>query len=140
MKKEHKKKQDASIDEAYLMSLMADGVKKHAQQGAQQEQATDSVQEQPGEKPVAKKRPRSKRVSDMGYGERFLSRTTMARRGDKCIYIRQEYHQRLSRIAQVVGEDKTPLYAYLDNILKHHFEQFEKAITEDFNEQFKPLF
>jgi hypothetical protein len=33
-----------------------------------------------------------------------------------------------------------PLYAYLDNILEHHFEMFEKAITDDFNEKFKPIF
>lgn len=140
MKKEHKKKQDAPIDEVYLMSLMAGGTKKPVQDETPQEQAPGPVQEPAGEKSVAKKRPRPKRASDMGYGERFLSSTAMARRGDKCIYIRQEYHQRLSRIAQVIGEDKIPLYAYLDNILKHHFEQFEKAITEDFNEQFKPLF
>ncbi len=74
------------------------------------------------------------------YGQEFLQATKMQKRGDKSIYIRKEYHERLSRIAQVIGKDKIPLYAYLDNILEHHFELFEKAITDDYNEKFKPLF
>ena len=74
------------------------------------------------------------------YGQEFLQATKMQKRGDKSIYIRKEYHERLSRIAQVIGNDKIPLYAYLDNILEHHFELFEKAITDDYNEKFKPLF
>ena len=64
----------------------------------------------------------------------------MTKQGDKSIYIRQEYHERLSRIVQVIGKDEIPLYAYLDNILEHHFEMFEKAIIDDFNEKFKPIF
>ncbi|WP_243646120.1 DUF3408 domain-containing protein [Sphingobacterium alimentarium] len=86
-----------------------------------------------------KERTRQKRASDTDYGERFLNSHTMIRRGDKSIYIRQEYHERLSRIVQVIGEDKIPLYAYLDNILERHFEQFEKAITDDVNNKFKPI-
>jgi hypothetical protein len=46
----------------------------------------------------------------------------------------------MTRIVQVMGKDKIPLYAYLDNILEHHFELFEKGITNDFNENFKPIF
>lgn len=140
MENEHKKKQNAPIDEAYLMSIMAGDTKKPEQVVAPQEQAIEPAKEPTEEKPVAKERTRQKRASDVSYGERFLNSHTMTRRGDKSIYIRQEYHERLSRIVQVIGEDKIPLYAYLDNILEHHFELFEKAITEDFNEKFKPIF
>ena len=64
----------------------------------------------------------------------------MAKRGQFEAVYPQEYHERLSRIVQVIGKDAIPLYAYLDNILEHHFEMFEKAITDDFNEKFKPIF
>lgn len=74
------------------------------------------------------------------YGQKFLQAAKMQKRGDKNIYIRQEYHERLSRIVQVIGKDEIPLYAYLDNILQHHFELFEKAVIDDFNEKFKPIF
>lgn len=122
------------------MSIIAGQTKKPEQELAAQEPTAESIKETTVEKPVIKERTRQKRASDVGYGERFLNSHNMTRRGDKSIYIRQEYHERLSRIVQVIGSDKIPLYAYLDNILEHHFELFEKAITEDFNEKFKPIF
>lgn len=140
MENGNRKKQDAPIDEAYLMSIMAGETTKPEQAITPQEPTAEPEKERIMDKPVAKERTRQKRVSGTSYGERFLNSHTMTRRGDKSIYIRQEYHERLSRIVQVIGEDKIPLYAYLDNILEHHFEQFEKAITDDFNEKFKPIF
>lgn len=140
MENGNRKKQDAPIDEAYLMSIMAGETTKPEQAITPQEPTAEPEKEMIMDKPVAKERTRQKRVSGTSYGERFLNSHTMTRRGDKSIYIRQEYHERLSRIVQVIGEDKIPLYAYLDNILEHHFEQFEKAITDDFNEKFKPIF
>ena len=91
-------------------------------------------------KPAQKEKNRTKKILDGSYGDHFLKTHSMTKRGDKSIYIRQEYHERLSRIIQVIGKDEIPLYAYLDNILEHHFEVFEKAIIDDFNEKYKPIF
>ncbi len=140
MDNENKKKLNVPIDEAYLMSIMAGETKKPKETVASKEPTAEIPKETITEKPVFKERSRQKKASEIGYGERFLNGHSMTRRGDKSIYIRQEYHERLSRIVQVIGEDKIPLYAYLDNILEHHFEQFEKTITDDFNEKFKPIF
>lgn len=74
------------------------------------------------------------------YQNTFLQTSRMQKRGNKSIYLSPEYHERLSRIVQVIGDDKIPLYAYLHNILEHHFNLFEKAITDDFNKKFKPIF
>jgi len=74
------------------------------------------------------------------YGKLFLDRKDMDKRGEKSIYLRQEYHERLSRIAQIIGGDKIPLYAYLDNILSHHFDLFEAIIVEEFEANCKTLF
>ncbi|QIH34499.1 DUF3408 domain-containing protein [Sphingobacterium sp. DR205] len=127
-----KKNNIPKVDEEYLMQVMAEGTRDPKQT------QTDSPSVE--EKPVIKEKGRSKKQSDLSYGERFLKNHSMNRRGEKSIYLRQEYHERLSRIVQVIGDDKIPLYAYLDNILEHHFEEFEKAITENFNEKFKPIF
>ncbi|AZB17498.1 DUF3408 domain-containing protein [Chryseobacterium indologenes] len=74
------------------------------------------------------------------YEKLFLDKKNMEKRGEKSIYLREEYHQRLSRIAQIIGGDKIPLYAYLDNILSHHFDLFESMIIEEFEANCKPLF
>lgn len=132
MAKENKK-EDMQINEEDMMNLMVDGVKK---------QGFHFVDEPSQKKEIKRtsEKPRLQKKEIDNYGNRFLTTHSMNKRGDKSIYIRQEYHERLSRIVRVIGEDKIPLYAYLDNILKHHFELFEKTITEDFNKKFKPIF
>lgn len=153
MEKGNKKRNTPEIDEEYVMSLMAGGVRKEGMQQPpaetpeeppkeviKEEFIKEEITEPTQEKPIQRERTRTKKNLDSTYGERFLNTHSMEKRGDKSIYIRQEYHERLSRIVQVIGKDKIPLYAYLDNILEHHFELFEKAITDDFNEKFKPIF
>ncbi len=149
MEKDNKRKVTPDINEEMMMNLMVDGVKKEGLQlppepaeEQEKEAEQDEVKQEdllPG-KAVQRERNRSKKNIDGSYGEHFLRTHSMTKRGDKSIYIRQEYHERLSRIVQVIGKDEIPLYAYLDNILEHHFEMFEKAITDDFNEKFKPIF
>lgn len=74
------------------------------------------------------------------YENAFLQMNKMQKRGSKSIYLHPEHHERLTRIVQIIGEDKIPLFAYLNNILDHHFNVFEKMITEEFNEKYKSLF
>jgi len=149
MEKDNNRKVTPDINEELMMNLMVDGVKKEGiqlplepmEEPEKEDIEEDIKQEElPLAKPVQRERSRPKQSLDGSYGEHFLRTHSMTKRGDKSIYIRQEYHERLSRIIQVIGKDEIPLYAYLDNILKHHFELFEKAIIDDFNEKFKPIF
>jgi len=149
MEKDNKRKATPEINEELMMNLMVDGIKKDGLQlhpepteQGKKEVVKDEVKHEEihQSKPAQRERNRSKKSLDGTYGEHFLKTHSMTKRGDKSIYIRQEYHERLSRIVQVIGKDEIPLYAYLDNILEHHFEMFEKAITDDFNEKFKPIF
>lgn len=145
MEKENKRKTPPDINEELMMDLMVDGVKKEGIQFPPEPiEETEKVDVKQEEllpiKPAQREKNRTKKGLDGSYGDHFLKTHSMTKRGDKSIYIRQEYHERLSRIVQVIGKDQIPLYAYLDNILEHHFEIFEIAITEDFNDKFKPIF
>jgi hypothetical protein len=131
MENDKKNKEDHGIDEQYLMSIMAGGAKKESQ---------NQELEPAGEKPMIRQKMKNKKSSEISYVEQFLSHHSMTKRGDKSIYIRAEYHERLSRIIQTIADDQIPLYAYLDNILAHHFEMFEKEITDDFNNKYRPIF
>jgi len=123
--------EDKSIDEQYLMSIMAGSTKKEVQ--------TEEIDSEK-EKPEVKQKIKSKKSVEITYAEQFLTHHTMTKRGDKSIYIRPEYHERLSRIIQIIADGQIPLYAYLDNVLAHHFETFEKEITDDFNNKYRPIF
>ena len=145
MDKDNKRKATPDINEELMMNLMVDGVKKDGIQLPAEtidslHKDEDNQEELSRSEPLPKDRTKTKKNTDTSYGNKFLNVHSMEKRGDKSIYIRQEYHERLSRIVQVIGQDKIPLYAYLDNILEHHFELFETAITDDFNAKFKPIF
>lgn len=77
---------------------------------------------------------------EKSYSSKFLKRNTLKKRGEKSIYVRPEYHEKLTRIVKIIGAGEIPLYAYLDNILEHHFEQYLEEITEDYNRNNKPIF
>lgn len=74
------------------------------------------------------------------YEETFLQMDMMQERGNKSIYLSPEHHKRLTRIVQVIGNDKIPLFAYLNNILDHHFKVFEDVISKEYKEKYKSLF
>lgn len=77
--------------------------------------------------------------TNKSYSSKFLKRNTLKGRGDKSIYVRPEYHERLARIVKIIGAGEIPLYAYFDNILKHHFELHSEEILEDYNNNNKPI-
>lgn len=131
MEYEKKNNDDKGIEEQYLMSIMAGSPKK---------EVLSKTDDSPKEKGETKNELKNKKTSDLSYVEQFLTHHTMTKRGDKSIYIRSEYHERLSRIIQIIADDQIPLYAYLDNILAYHFEMFEKEITDDFNNKYRPIF
>lgn len=124
-------KEDSGIDEQYLMSIMA---------GKPKEEPGETKPNLLDQKGTAKSKSKNVKTAAGSYVEQFLTHHTMNKRGDKSIYIRSEYHDRLSRIIQIIADDQIPLYAYLDNILAHHFEMFEKEITDDFNNKYRPIF
>jgi hypothetical protein len=132
MENENKRNENPKVDEEHVMAIIAENTRGL--------NPTETAGKPAEEKPVIKEKPKPKKLVDTSYGERFLGSHTMTRRGEKSIYIRSEHHERLSRIIQVIGEDKIPLYAYLDNIIEYHFEEFEKSITDDFNKKYKPIF
>lgn len=78
------------------------------------------------EKPASKKESSRKIKSDsLSYETLFFQQGDTSERDGKSVSIRSEYHQRIARIVQVIGEDKISIYTYLDNLLKSHFEQYK---------------
>lgn len=134
MEKENKQKQHPEIDEAYLMQMMANGVQKEGLQ----------IPPDPSSEPVKDKQPnkersRSKKNAEADYEKLFFRNPGSNARNGKSVYIRPEFHARLTRIVQVIGEDKLTIYAYLDNVLEYHFQEFGEQITAAYNDKYKPI-
>ena len=145
MEKENKRKITPDINEELMMSLMVDGVKKEGLQLPVKPivEAPEKEGVQPekllSEKPAVKEKSRGKRTNETDYESLFFKRTDTNARDGKTVYIRPDFHEKLSRIVQVIGEDKITIYGYLDNLLDYHFQEFGEQITKSFNDKYKPI-
>jgi hypothetical protein len=90
-------------------------------------------------KPLAKERNKSKKANDQDYESIFFKKPSTNARDGKTVYIRPDFYEKMSRIVQVIGEDKITIYAYLDNLLEYHFQEFGEQITTSFNDKYKPI-
>ncbi|MEC3880250.1 DUF3408 domain-containing protein [Parapedobacter sp. 10938] len=121
-----------NVDEDYLMNIIS-GDEPAASSG------DDKPQAAPREKTKPKDTSRRSASKKTGYEELFLVNRLPSGRNGKVVYIRPEYHERLLRIVQLTKKERTTLYAYIDNILEHHFREFGEDITDYFNKHFKPI-
>lgn len=137
MESDNKKKVSAEINEELMMSLMVDGVKKEGLR-LPKEELEDPIKALP-EKTAAKERQKVKKVNQNDYEAVFFKRPGTNARDGKTVYIRPDFHEKLTRIVQVIGEDKITIYAYLDNLLDYHFQEFREQITTSFNDKYKPI-
>lgn len=144
MEKDHKRKATPDINEELMMNLMVDGVKKEGLQLPPepvegQEKQVVKADELPKEKPVGKEKSKAKRSNETDYESVFFRKPDTNARDGKTVYIRPEFHEKLTRIIQVIGEDKITIYAYLDNLLDYHFQEFSEQITRSYNDKYKPI-
>ncbi|MEL1240378.1 DUF3408 domain-containing protein [Flavobacterium flavipallidum] len=144
MEKDNKRKVAPEINEELMMNLMVDGVKKEGLQlptepTEEPEKAKNISKELPPSKSLIKEKSRGKRGNEADYESIFLKRAETNARDGKTVYIRPDFHEKLSRIVQVIGEDKITIYAYLDNLLDYHFQEFGEQITKSFNDKYKPI-
>lgn len=144
MEKDNKRKATPDINEELMMTLMVDGVKKEGLQlppelSEELQKEEVKTNELPKDKPTVKEKSRAKKVSDADYESIFFRRPDTNARDGKTVYIRPDFHEKLSRIVQVIGEDKITIYGYLDNLLDYHFQEFGEQITKSFNDKYKPI-
>ncbi|MDM1501221.1 DUF3408 domain-containing protein [Myroides marinus] len=142
MEKESKKQQH--IDEELMMSLMVDGVRKEGIKEPSQD--IEKVEEQRKtedttlrKNSVSKQKKQTRQSVETDYESIFLKKSDTNARDGKTVYIRPEFHEKLTRIIHIIGEDKITIYAYLDNLLDNHFDEFSQQITKSYNEKYKPI-
>lgn len=142
MEKENKKQ--PHIDEELMMSLMVDGVRKEGikepSQDIEKVEEQRKIEDTPLKKnSVSKQKKQTKQSVETDYESIFFKKSDTNARDGKTVYIRPEFHEKLTRIIHIIGEDKITIYAYLDNLLDNHFDEFSQQITKSYNEKYKPI-
>lgn len=95
------------------------------------------IPEQVAEEPVKEKqRPREEPRRRKAKGEAqdyetlFIRNAPTTTRSGKAVYIRKEFHDRITRIVQNIGLNNVSLFSYIDNVLEHHFNTYQDEISE----------
>ena len=74
------------------------------------------------------------------YETLFIRESNITARLGKTVYIRKEFHDRIQKIVQVIGENEMSLFSYIDNIITHHFEVFQDDIVNLYNQKNNSIF
>jgi len=67
------------------------------------------------------------------YETLFIRESNVTARLGKTVYLRKEYHDRILKIIQVIGDNEISLFSYIDNIIAHHFETFQEDIIRTYS-------
>ena len=74
------------------------------------------------------------------YETCFFQKAKSTTRNGKVVYIRKEFHERIMRIVQVIGENDYSLFDYLNNVLEYHFDTYQNEITELYHKKNTDIF
>lgn len=91
--------------------------------------------------PKTKEVSRSKKSEgEEEYLQLFIRDTDMSARSGKLVYVRQDYHDRILRIIQVIGKNKLSLFGYIDHVLAQHFDQYEEEIKKLYKKHYEEVY
>ena len=121
-----KKNNTGEVDEDFIIS----SIKNNNQEPEKIEEETKT------QKPEKRKQ----RQKDTDYFSLFLSGSGTKARTGKLTYVRPEYHERILKIVRVIGNDEISIFNYIDNVLTHHFEEFQDDIIKNYKEKNKDIF
>jgi len=97
--------------------------------------------EQNKEAAIPEKTMQRKRLQkDEGYTSMFIQQSDSKARSGKLVPIRPEYHERILKIVRVIGNEEITIFNYIDNVLNHHFAEFQEEITLNYHEKNKDIF
>ena len=55
-----------------------------------------------------------------GYVRLFIHESPVCARLGKTIYLRKEFHERIQKIVQTIGNNEMSIFSYVDNVLEQH--------------------
>ena len=84
--------------------------------------------------------PPRRRGKGQDYERLFIRNASSNTRSGKTVYIRKEFHERITRIVQVIGKNELSLYSYLDNVLEQHFATYQEEISELYKKRNSDIF
>ncbi|WP_026367377.1 DUF3408 domain-containing protein [Bacteroides sp. 14(A)] len=140
-----KKTRAEDIDTSFIINSFREddySIPPHARSiEGEAEVSVESGQEKkpdiPAKKENTKEESERKKTVKSDYEDTFVRKSALTARQGKQVYIRKEFHDRILKITQVIGHNEITIADYLDNVMVHHFGQFQNDVAESFNRHIK---
>jgi len=93
-----------------------------------------------GNEPQKQEDKRKRRNSQADYETLFIKESDITTRQARHVYIRTDFHDLISKITYVIANKEMSIFSYIDNVLAHHFEEFQEEISKIYKEKNKDIF
>lgn len=96
----------------------------------------------PCEVPAVREKARKGEKEENGgeYVRLFVRESPVCARTGKTIYLRREFHERIQRIVQTIGNNRVTIFSYVDNVLEKHFADYQEEIEKEYRKRNTGIF
>lgn len=137
------KEHDDGLDASFIISQAKSRNRPLHPYTPEKEEEASALSEPSGEaasSSATKEEGRRRRGKGQDYERLFIRNAPSNTRSGKTVYIRKEFHERITRIVQVIGKNELSLYSYLDNVLEQHFATYQEEISELYKKRNSDIF
>lgn len=137
------KENDDGLDASFIISQAKSRNRPLHPYTPEKEEEASALSEPSGEaasSSATKEEGRRRRGKGQDYERLFIRNAPSNTRSGKTVYIRKEFHERITRIVQVIGKNELSLYSYLDNVLEQHFATYQEEISELYKKRNSDIF
>lgn len=121
------------LDEAETMRMIADW-------GLTERQLQEDKPEISTGRPSKITEGTATQMTEKDYHEAFFKIPIENASNGKSVYIRPEFHQKFLKLIAGLEIHKLTIYAYVDNIIEHHFKEFDELIQKIYQDRNRPMF
>lgn len=121
------------INEEYILASIVEDRKEKSMTNPVKDSSTANEPQKQEDK-------RKRRNSQPDYESMFIKESDVTTRQARHVYIRTDFHELISKITHVIANKEMSIFSYIDNVLAHHFEEFQEEISKIYKEKNKDIF
>lgn len=121
------------INEEYILASIVEDRKEKSMTNPVKDSSTANEPQKQEDK-------RKRRNSQPDYESMFIKESDVTTRQARHVYIRTDFHDLISKITHVIANKEMSIFSYIDNVLAHHFEEFQEEISKIYKEKNKDIF
>lgn len=126
------KKENITIDENFMMDMISQGIPIKMETESVKDNKLSSTDRNIRSQFKREKKQKANNESQTNnattYEEQFLSKLELQDR--KSVYVSYSTHEKLTRIANVLGRGKATVSSYIELIVQRHFNTYKDEINE----------